>query len=255
MVHRLMFAAANCKEGLARKSVQGPSRKGLFVLQLALLSLISIAGEPAYGQGYLSKIGRPDFTPIEPVEMGFINLANGNLHIEIPLASVPQRGSQSFHAKLVYDSRIWNGSWPVWYPSNDGGWRFIVTGVYFGVGSELDIAYCLGGGVQQEYQIYGPFYVGEPDGTVRYFPILTTWNRCGLDMTSGDAYASDGSGYRMFVTNSNSPTVYKRDGTQVSTPVNISMVDTNGNYPSLNLVGDAVDTLGRVPVTDLPPEN
>ena len=58
----------------------------------------------------------------DPFELGFVNVANGNLHIEIPLASFPQRGSApTLTYKLVYDSRIWQpvdtGSAYVWQPT------------------------------------------------------------------------------------------------------------------------------------------
>src|SRR5258708_34091820 len=57
---------------------------------------------------YLDEPGIPAFTTALPVEHGFINLANGNLHIEIPIATYPQRGNTSaLHARLVYDSRFW----------------------------------------------------------------------------------------------------------------------------------------------------
>src|SRR5207249_3031848 len=80
-------------------------------------------------------IGSPTFSTPSPVEQGFVNLANGNLHIEIPLGSFPQRGRIAYTAKLVYDSRIWqpvfNGTSTVWQPTNvvnsQGGWRFVTT--------------------------------------------------------------------------------------------------------------------------------
>src|SRR5712692_9266098 len=81
---------------------------------------------------YLLQTGSPTFTNAEPVEMGFINVANGNLHIEIPLASTPQRGSLPYGARLVYDSRIWQTSGSVWSPSNVSlsrtCWRFVTPG-------------------------------------------------------------------------------------------------------------------------------
>lgn len=42
-----------------------------------------------------------------PVELGSVDSATGALHLEIPIASFPQRGGLSYNAKLVYDSSLW----------------------------------------------------------------------------------------------------------------------------------------------------
>src|SRR5579863_4992102 len=88
----------------------------LAVFGIIMLSL------PAFCQNYLLATGRPSFTTAAEVEMGFVNMGNGNLHIEIPLTSSPQRGSRDFSAQLVYDSRIWqsvsNGTSTTWQPTN-----------------------------------------------------------------------------------------------------------------------------------------
>src|SRR5262249_10175132 len=74
---------------------------------------------------------------LQPVKGGFVNLANGNLHFEIPLGSFPQKGSTPpLTYALVYDSRIWYETGPssVWTPQNVtsqqaasswGGWRLM----------------------------------------------------------------------------------------------------------------------------------
>src|SRR4051812_10766035 len=86
---------------------------------------------PARAQypNYLLELGSPSFTTAVPFPNGFVNLSNGNLHIEIPLVTVPQRGSRPVTTKMVYDSRIWqirdNGSSRWWEASNAGnavGW-------------------------------------------------------------------------------------------------------------------------------------
>src|SRR5439155_17579104 len=91
-----------------------------------LLAYLSVACSPALAQSrnYMEQMGIPVFTTTEPVENGFINLANGNLHIEIPLTTVPERGGGRFTPSLVYDSRMWSvaqnqplpggGSGPAW---------------------------------------------------------------------------------------------------------------------------------------------
>lgn len=107
----------------------------LFLLFFSLLVAVS-----ATAQGYIYDAGTPLYTTAEPVELGFINVANGNLHIEIPLTTSPQRGKRHFSAALVYDSRIWHPTFgPQWTPDNVvvaggspvnswHGWRLITSG-------------------------------------------------------------------------------------------------------------------------------
>src|SRR5229473_2722108 len=72
-----------------------------------VLSFAGFTCDAILAQGYLAQGGNPTFNTATPVELGFVNAANGNLHLEIPLSSFPQRGSRGLSARLVYDSRIW----------------------------------------------------------------------------------------------------------------------------------------------------
>src|SRR5256885_138502 len=57
---------------------------------------------------YIRQIGAPVSVTPHPVELGFVNVGNGNLHLEVPVGSFPQRGSTApLTLKFVYDSRIW----------------------------------------------------------------------------------------------------------------------------------------------------
>jgi hypothetical protein len=49
----------------------------------------------------------PWTTPIL-VSGGYFDATDGNLHLEVPIASMPERGSVPFVAKLAYDSHIWH---------------------------------------------------------------------------------------------------------------------------------------------------
>src|SRR5882672_3935072 len=109
------------------------TRIGFRLTWLATLLIAGLLGtNNALAQAYLTAISGPAFSAPAPVEKGFVNLANGNLHIEIPLAAAPQRGKRGFAASLVYDSRIWQAitypsrSWqPTNIPSSQGGWRLV----------------------------------------------------------------------------------------------------------------------------------
>jgi RHS repeat-associated protein len=224
---------------------------------IALLSFI-VAVPAAFSQGYIYSSGTPTFTTAEPVELGFLNAGNGNLHLEIPLASFPQRGKVSVSAKLVYDSRIWrvlnNGVTSWWDPNNvtdaagansKGGWRFVST-VKSRVSYIVSVDTCdiQSGSMETDY---GFSWIA-PDGTSHAFPIQTSYSDCnGIvhDFPNASAMASDSSGYYMSVTNYSDAVVYAPDGTQVYP----TLQDTNGNNVTTDGSGNAIDTLGRTPVT------
>jgi hypothetical protein len=101
------------------------------------------ASVTAKAQSYLQNVGVPPFTTKLPVENGFINAANGNLHLEIPLGSFPQRGGPPDKIVLMYDSGFWSkvsdccdyySSWQPINPSNPnnyapiwGGWHIVTS--------------------------------------------------------------------------------------------------------------------------------
>jgi hypothetical protein len=101
------------------------------------------------------------------------------------------------------------------------------------------------------YYEYYDFIWTAPDGTQHSFSTIdlihdtTTGNLCGGSTPNGDAFADDASGYHMYVTNYTSAAVYAPDGTQVFPTVK----DTNGNFFSRDGNGNAIDALGRTPVT------
>src|SRR4051794_36859167 len=66
---------------------------------LLLLALPTIA----LGQAPVSIEGIPPHTAQIPVPLGFVNATNGHLHLEIPIASFPERNGDPLVAKLVYD--------------------------------------------------------------------------------------------------------------------------------------------------------
>jgi RHS repeat-associated protein len=83
-----------------------------------------------------------------------------------------------------------------------------------------------------------------PDGTKVPFPVETK-SGCSADVSSNDAFASDASGYHMWVSNFTQAYVINTTGNQLYDVPR----DNNGNYVTQNSNGDAIDTLNRVPVT------
>ncbi|HKW76566.1 MAG TPA: hypothetical protein VJN64_13640 [Terriglobales bacterium] len=234
-----------------------PVRKDCFASFLRLLALFTLALASAIGasvanaQSYLNATGSPTFTTAMPVEMGFVNVANGNLHLEIPLASFPQRGSLHYNARLVYDSSIWKVSGGAWQatnvPNSMGGWRLLTGGeagtVTFTNGSKA----CDTPPPIQFRSFHTSFVWTAPNGTTHRFPIFTMQDRtiCQEGVSSDTEFADDSSGYMMVVTNYTSATVYAPDGTEVFPTV----MDTNGNFFSKDGSGQIIDTLGRTPIT------
>jgi RHS repeat-associated protein len=219
-------------------------------ISVVITCLMSMLVKPADAQ-YTTATGTPTFTTALPVEMGFTNVANGNLHLEIPLASFPQRGSLAYNARLVYDSLIWkiaNNAWqPTNVPNSMGGWRLITGGETGTVTSVTGSSACDTPPPIRTRTFHTSFVWTAPDGTSHRFPIFTQQDRtiCAEDIKSDTEMADDSSGYTMSVTNYTSATVFAPDGTQVFPTV----MDTNGNFFSKDASGNIIDTLQRTPIT------
>lgn len=228
-------------------------RVAAWLFSLGLLLVISL---PARAQSYLTEVGSPTFTTAVPVRNGFVNVANGNLHLTIPLTTLPGRGKLTYSAGIAYDSRIWQAENNVWEPNNIGvtwdGWRLVTSGPGTPGDSEFSF-YCLDhlGDVIGERDKFYNYTWTAPDGTTRVFPI-TLWQYSGsgsgctgTSNGNGSSYANDSSGYYMTVVSYGVSEVLAPDGTQVYPQYK----DTNGNYYSEDKNFNVIDTLGRTPVT------
>jgi RHS repeat-associated protein len=227
---------------------------------------LTLACRPASAQSYLTAIGNTTFSTSVPVQQGYVNAANGDLHLSIPLGAFTERGRQPFSAEMDYDSRIWqivdvSGSYS-WQPTNvynsQGGWRLVtnpLTGpqslTYTSQTEDCPTDEVAGSPdvtKSGHYAIYSNFEWTGPDGTVRTFPTITTQydpTDCnGGDITTGSGLADDSSGYLLNVDDyTSTSSVYDPDGNNLTT-----LKDSNGNYFSVNSSGDTVsyiDTLGR----------
>ncbi len=239
--------------------------KGIALPLLAVFAVATISSA-ARAQLADSATGVPVGASTVPVERGFINLGNGNLHIEIPFTSYKERGALSTNLRMVYDSMIWHGvangsgssQWqPNNIPNSMGGWRFASKpqGEFSNGGSSASSP-CSGVPAGEDGVIqYGPFYWETVDGTNHTFAITTTeitFPVAGCtdpnftDTPTASGYAIDGSGLYAVVNNYNEVTVYDQQGTQVaSTPDaptgQYGQIDSNGNYDD-----GSGDDLGRV---------
>lgn len=200
-------------------------------LLLGALCLFALTGRTVHGQSYGTASGTPPFVSPEPVELGFTDAANGNLHLEISMGSYPQRASkQPLDIRFVYDSSsIWtiacgqfSCSW--WSPyQTTSAWRLSTALV-----TELAGINCGQNGACPE-AVYQDQW-----GTSRYFPLQNT--TCPIPT----AYASDSSGYQV---NWCQGKVYAPDGTLVES-AGQAYEDTNGNFLSVG-ANQTFDTLGR----------
>lgn len=249
--------------------------KSLQLFVAATLAVCFVA-LPVFGQqSYMDEPGIPTFTTAFPVENGLINLANGNLHIEIPIATYPQRGKiKALHYRLVYDSRFWViridpvSEAATWTPSGipplgidiGGGFRLISDGEAGNTNFSQSTQVCgyVTDGSGLKHPQYRTTYTGyvyqEPNGsmhrTQQGFKLYRSSPDCtgGGQVPTGTTYATDNSGYK-FVINNAEVAVFSPDGTQVAT----TLQDTNGNsYSYVNgqyvTFKNVVDTLGRTPV-------
>jgi RHS repeat-associated protein len=232
---------------------------GLFLYFSACRSLLA--------QNYLYATGSPTYSTQIPIENGFVNVNNGEIHIEIPLATHAQRGKLQLNERLIYDSRIWriasnNGySWqPTNVPNSMGGWVFSSGAnngsVYFNTLSGTQS--CGGGeGIQPYYRYWG-FTWTDPQGTSHVFPNAQTTkytNSTSANCTStptgtptASSYAGDGSGYYVKIANYTQATIFDNQGNQYNLSGSPVAQDRDGNFWSVDASGNLIDTLGRTPV-------
>lgn len=213
---------------------------------IQFLALALVAGVPAAAQNYLYGTGNPVWGINIPIENGFINVANGNVHIEIPIGSQPQRGSLPLTETLVYDSRIWQivntGSSLSFQPVSTDGWALGGTAIAGSGATQSTVnesVPCNGGGSNQGYveDVYtyvdmaGTSHVFAPGIYSLYDPICSSGNTGGIantNMSAGtsySAYAVDGSGYYL--------TVYNQSCYGNSTCQYAVVFDPSGNLPGV----------------------
>jgi RHS repeat-associated protein len=217
-------------------------------------------------QTYLTATGVSGFSSPYPAEMGTVDATSGNLHLEIPLGSFPQRGSGALIPKLVYDSHIWtvptDGTSYVW--TTQGalyGLAYGTWGMHEGGSAGTYYIRASGSGCNVDYMLWGE------SGVQHYFNIPGTLN--GTTCSGGTAYAVDSSGFQMRQTPWNNQgldaviSVYAPDGTEVwggdLYTKSIAAKDPNGNYLGLTsanilppgIYNPVVDTLGRKIVNPL----
>ncbi len=199
-----------------------------------------------------------------------INLANLNSHISVPILNKPGRG-MNFTYDLSYDSSVWypvgsSGS-QIWQPVSNWGWRGATETLSGYVTSYWTLSYCYtwvcqsGHCHEQETGTTirsGNWVYHDPFGIPHPFAGLTvvqTGTCGGINNSSFQATATDGSGYSISVANSGGQhTVISSSGSIMNAPWQSSAgasttTDRNGNQISVNSSGVFTDTLGTTALT------
>lgn len=211
-------------------------------------------------QTTITSVGNPKNSAVFPIEHGYINLGSGDLHLEIPIASIPQRGDLSLPATFVYDSSIWevvNGIFGLqWAPTLPGGWSFQYDNNY---GSNAAIAtHACSNNPSETIYVYTAVQWTDRQGTVHTFPLKTIdTDGCSdgsyADTPTDGGFATDASGYYASLANYTELMVWDPKGTKVvSTRVpsvgasNMTSVDRNGNEIQYGLDGTVQsDSMGH----------
>ena len=217
----------------------------LGTLAVAQTNLTDVLGAP------------PDVTTYPIPGVGFVNLNNGNLHIQMPLRSVKDRNGVPVTTSITYDNSIfqiiqvpstngqttvsaWN-AYPLQYPAADAwesGFRNSISPNYSGYMNWTSTTVRCGTGGEGQQNANWQFV--DSNGTNHPFPsgLMTgdsALSPCGYH-SGFQASATDGSGYWLEVANGTSAIVYDLHGNIVGS----GGKDTNGNIATANY-----DKLGR----------
>jgi RHS repeat-associated protein len=245
------------------------SIRQLFLRVCLVFTIICALSATSRGQdasSYLFQTGQPSFGAVDKFPGGSVDLSNGNLHIEIPLAGPPQRGSLPVSLKLVYDSRlIWavasSSQGSFWtttqnsFGSSGGldghiaalGWRIVGNPEAVQVDNWSYSTQITCSGSTSEVLMGRYRWLG-PDGHIHLFNVSGS-PHCVPGGAAMDAYATDASGLHLFNFESGVTKIYARDGTLVyadPTPVYSGQTelsctwipeDVNGNFQTWTIQG------------------
>lgn len=191
-------------------------------LILFIIASYKRLGEAQVTTNVSSLIGTPPHARTLPVRFGQIDLDSGEMHLEIPLYSVPERGLQPNTVSLAYESFFWHstsdfgstytGSTAL-YPTGTGWSIGGSGGETFGVTPEQSqVSPCSSqrSGDSGTITTINRWSGADTHGTLHEFNLFAVQNTCTLSTGGPDtatvpqsqgglAYAIDGSGYRLTI--------------------------------------------------------
>jgi RHS repeat-associated protein len=192
-----------------------------------------------------------------------INLANLNVHVDVPVMTKQGRGTP-FSYTLKYDSSVWYPTGPSgnikWQPANNWGWAGQSSVIFGSVSYLVSVAgTCAADG--KAYSVYYGWSYQDKLGISHPFNVagVSSDANCGTNTQSGTTM--DGTGYSLAITAvpNTTPqtfvaTVMSKTGRQFNPPVSSSTAsssytDRNGNQLTLSTSGVFTDTLGTTVLT------
>jgi RHS repeat-associated protein len=224
-----------------------------------ITSLLSTFGSSALAQ---VSTGKPPLSSSMGGPADTVDVANLNVHLNIPVVQKPGRGT-NFSYVITYDSSVW-------YPSGTGGSGVWEAAANWGWGAQTAVAtgyvsYLMGGpgrcsgpdGIDIGRYTYSRFVYYDSLGTPH--PFLGGYTEIDppcYDPTCGnlDTSATDGSGY-VISSSCGEANITSRGGTAIYPPTNspggqASYTDRNGNAISTDSTGEIfTDTLGTTALT------
>jgi hypothetical protein len=197
---------------------------------LALACALCFVGPPVQAQDYTTSTGITSSAAIYPAEMGIVDAASGDLQLNIPLGSYPQRGLRPYDLKLTYDSHIWSslndGVGGAWLPNNtlnnklSGGWSFGTPGF---VSAYQSPTFC-NSACSYDLELFDQL-TGTPHWFSVFLPIPQTGTEGIAEDDFGLQLLQPGPGESYQLVSQDGTTEYVSGNTKVSL-----QEDSNGNY-------------------------
>jgi RHS repeat-associated protein len=237
-------------------------RAASFLLFLIVL-VLSYAVDSSAQDTSVGNNNLPPYGSFHGSDFDIVTLDNGNLHISIPIVTVPQRGGKTISYRFVYDTPSYVlkdttrpapppppfNTYTV-SPGDYRGWR-LVSPYAWAVSTHQTKVLCntqiVNGTVQYNYYYQELFYVIDPDGAKHPFPVTDfhTTDNCTPPVPVLTGPALDGSGMQLTVQGpypSYVAQILLKDGTKLSsiTTQGAAMEDANGNTSTRT-----ADTLNR----------
>ncbi|MGH9890558.1 MAG: RHS repeat-associated core domain-containing protein [bacterium] len=224
-------------------------RLSLPALLVILLVLLDVGPASAQQVHEGNQTGFPPFGSFHGTSFDNVNLNNRNLHIEIPILRVRQRG-RDFTYRFIYDTNTWTmywlpnpnpQGWPLgWWvvsPPQDGGWR-LTHSLNYGVSWQEVSKIC---GTAVSYFVKTNWQIRDPDGTSHQVAAkVVSPDPQGCEQSVPVGPTLDGSGMVLDTGGWYGPATIKlRDGSKFNTATG-TLTDPNGNIAS-----STADMLGR----------
>lgn len=207
----------------------------------AVLVLASSVSFTSSALAQTSVTGFPPFSSQAGGQWDSINLANLNVHLNIPITARKGRGL-NFSEALQYDSSVYAPrNFTVWMLNF--GWGDTGTSVGGVLRSASQSIGCQGGGsgTQDTFNAYQ-----DPFQTVHPFTTSITANTC--TGSGGTTITNDGSGYTITIAGVNeTATITSPHGTVITIAGTSTITDPNGNQMTFSPNG-ITDTLGTSPL-------